>query len=341
MVKKILLVIAIIVLIVFSACNGDDDTNPNYTEDEPTYSLSDFDGYWFIEESYRDTDAIQVFGLESENVTAIVYDIYGQHIDRYLTQLNEDELEIYQSEWQLTFDVESEYTLIDNNTGYAYYRGTEEQFLSAESPLASTSQSTLDPSTFNVEGQWNKAGLPTGDADTLLVFEGGTFKYNKFRFDEVTTEREGTYTLENTTMHFFMGPPLDYLAVSTTEEMGFRVSPDGLILIGGFFSSDFFLREDAIGTDEGNLALFKLNMTMQSWTDDEEQCHISFQENGVLLYSEANISQGIHWNEDTVAGEWFMDDDTITLTWTDGTVDECKITDGSFEIERLGLHFRN
>lgn len=194
---------------------------------------------------------------------------------------------------------------------------------------------SIDSSSFiNIDGRWNYKGKSKNEAEKYIYFDGSSYKYGVVQYNTEEIRNEGEYKLNNGELNFFTGNPIDYINISTDSDLSFRLSDDQLVLIGGFWDDDYFLREDAIGTANGESALLRTKLFVEaSWISDNYI--MFFLENGIFLFKDIKSANEQVWNGDEEGGTWEVNGNTIILKWSDGVIDNSIMANDSFEVQSI------
>ncbi|WP_312700848.1 hypothetical protein [Sedimentibacter sp.] len=325
--KNIILALLLITLLILPGCNDTDDipavepdVNTQEIIQEDEHQLSEIDGWWHLNQDYEDNYAgVQIFSVDSYSETALSRDKFGNLGMEFDVRMENGQFVMVNDLFgDVYFNIIDVNTIEIEETGDVFYR---------IDPLDSTAE-------LNLDGKWNFKGQTGEDIEKVIYFDGTNFKYATVQFEQEFVSNEGTWSLGNSEMNFFVGNPVNYLAVNTDADLSFRLSQDQLVLMGGFWDDDYFLREDAIGTPEGDAALLKVKLSAgSSWMSDKSILY--FVGNGTLLRLNVESYDNHAWSGDDYAGTWETDGTTLILKWEDGTEDYTSIIENSFEVESL------
>ncbi len=348
---KMSLVVAFLVCVsILAGCGGRDAENLSSTEDggesvingdsedsvlspDVITSLEELDGWWYKDVYDPEVIGVQIFEVDSKNKTATAYNNYGKPLMDFDVRMEEGNFvmnnELFRNVY---FKIMDPARMFEVESGDMFYRGEP-----------------LDPTeSVDLSGNWTLFGVPAEEASKTLSFGGTNYARSIVAWGESTVLDEGEYTISDTTVSYFVGDPVTYVSVKLGDWGSLTLSADGLVLTDSL-SGDYFLKESAIGTPEGEQALVRSKLANNTWygdTDTQALALLYISENGVFLYKgDVDPNESHAWSADEDAGTWAMDGSTAVLHWHDGTVDSVTLTadelsgETRFTVDSLGVKF--
>lgn len=274
-------------------------------------ALEAFDGSWYIREEDVDSDGFVIlkrFSVDADEQTWTSYDEYG--FAGYTGEAHVDsdgvlwiEMDILGNVGFAMLDAD---TIHEDQSGYTFLRGED----------------ITGPDYAQWEGSWFRSGDKTEDSYTFYGDGTAVFTYT---WTGATSDPIKFSWMKSTRSYEF-GEDMNSICIEIGE--GFNkeslyVSQNGLLMYDwGAHNTTYYVREDAIGTPEGEKTMRLYDLALPSyWTSDGVR--ISFNENMTVEYLVTGASGYL---EAEYYGTWEVTDDGAAITWEDGSEDALHFT---------------
>ncbi|MDR1559827.1 MAG: leucine-rich repeat domain-containing protein [Clostridiales bacterium] len=309
--QKFIVCLLIIFSLTLSACGNSAQTADPADQSADTVgviSLEAYDGWWYMPEDYEDSlegiVLIKIFRLNSANDEFIVYDEFANAA--YSGPAAAD----WEGNLVLSVDVLGDITLISNGTDELY---------GEDGKLAFTRGDEFTPPDLGLAANWYLYG--DTDSDYYTLNGDNTFSLYSAGLDSVT--EEGDYTLSRVSSHFGQGEPVDIIHIEMNGKEALLSSDSLIFVVEGAFDAYWYMREDAIGSPEGDAAMTNNDLIINDWYSDDGELEFLFSENNSFAY---RIKDEEGWFADVSrTGGWQIEDDGLALIWDDGNAETAEL----------------
>ncbi len=296
-----------LLLFILGGCGGDSDPPPEPTP-EGGITLEDLSGFWYVTEEYK-AEAnflmVEIFEIDPYAGTWTPYSEFGDAGTTLTAYVTDEGLLC------LDMDVLGEQLF--------YIEGTDTLTDESGMALFAKGEPMAGPDYTQFTGSWFETGDYEGRHYTF--FDDGTYAFYYYGIEDPL--EEGTYTMINQTTYHNDGSSTESLALDleggTMGANTLTIATDGNVLLPGHgFTDEFYVRESALGTPEGDDDIIRYHLvTSAAWSGDNDQ-YIYFDNDTKVRIGVAGSNGAL---ETLQSGTWELSGGVITLYWDDGTTD--------------------
>ena len=328
--------IAVTTLLFLVSCGSkeaeeDEEITMESVIDEPktASALAAYDGWWYIDDDSHDgVSMIDIFHLDAEAEKYTVYSNAGFAGATLNAKAGDDgelilDLELFGEASMILSDPDT----LSLEDGMIFRRGD---------PMP-------EPSYSQFAGTWYEGGDESGNYYVFSV--DGSYAYYLASQGESSETQEalesGTYTFGMITRLCSDGESFEYLELTLNDgsdfPADFRMLDNGAGLMDNGFGDKFFIRADALGSQDGIYAISFCRLVLtDTWTGDGGN-YLTFSDDGTFALYSAD-GDGVLTPYD--GGSWLLSGEDLFIFWNSGTQETVQFqTDANITITSLNETF--